>query len=96
MADEIKISEFELDDCSNDLLQLLALWNGVPTVPSDPFDESSGESAGSFSTSMDAAKQVYGSMKTMLDASVRFFKKANIQYQFSDQTSADQIDTLTI
>mgnify|MGYP004563588673 CR=1 FL=1 len=95
MAQEIKITDYELEECNGNLKSLSSTWAAVPKVSGKTIGTSRGHSAEQLITCLNMTKQISKSMQQLLDNSVMFFEELGISFQDSDASAARNIETLT-
>ena len=95
MAQEIKITDYEVKECNGDLKSLSSMWAGVPTVSEKTISTSGGNSAERVQSCLGMTKQVSNSMQRLLDNSVAFFQALGISFHYSDTSAAQNIESLT-
>lgn len=95
MAQEIKFTENELEQCNGNLKSLLSIWTSVTNVSANTINKSEGHSAEQVKDCLDMTTQVSNSMQLLLENSIEFFKELGISFLDSDELAAQKIDTLT-
>lgn len=95
MAQEIKITDYELKECNGNLKSLSSTWAGVPKVSEKTISTSGGNSAEQVQSFLGMTKQVSSSMQQLLDNSVAFFEALGITFHDSDTSAAQNIESLT-
>lgn len=95
MAQEIKITDYELKECNGNLKSLSSMWTGVPKVSEKTINVSEGYSAEKVKSCLSMTKQVSNSMQQLLDNSVAFFEALGVSFYDSDTSAAQNIESLT-
>lgn len=95
MAQEIKITDYELKECNGNLKSLSSTWSGVPKVSENTISTSGGNSAEQVKSCLSMTKQISSSMQQLLDNSVAFFEALGVSFHDSDTSAAQNIESLT-
>lgn len=95
MAQEIKITDYELKECNGNLKSLSSMWADVPKVSEKTISTSGGNSAERVQSCLSMTKQVSKSMQQLLDNSVTFFEVLGISFHDGDFSAAQNIESLT-
>lgn len=94
MSQEIKFTEYKLEDCECNLRTLYSLWSFVPICWNKTISISKGMSASKVRDSLSMTNEISKSMQNLLENSIKFFEKAGIAFRDSDVSAAQNIDSL--
>ena len=92
---EIRITQYELENCNGNLKQLFSAWFSVPKVSSSMVSISTGKSADVIKSSLDLTEEVSKSFQSLLYNSIHYFESIGIAFQESDEAALRSIDTIT-
>lgn len=92
---EIKITEYEVENCEGNLNSLISQWEGAPKVDAGIFMESSGRSEESLKSALEVTAQVNTSMDQLLASTLAFCKNMGVTFKESDAAAGKNIDSIT-
>lgn len=92
---EIKITDYEVENCKGNLNSLTSQWKSAPNVDSGVFQESSGCSEESLKSCMEVTGQVTASMDQLLASTLAFCTSMGIAFKDSDEQASKNIDSIT-
>lgn len=90
--EEIKIDEYEIENCRGNINLLQSEWEGLPKFPSKPLNTSSGYSAKQINDFSDATHQVSKSFSLLLSNSSTFFESVGVSFKETDEKAATSFE----
>lgn len=92
---EIKITDYEVENCKGNLNSLASQWNSAPSVDTGIFLDSSGCSEESLKSCLEVTGQVTASMNQLLASTLAFCTNMGIAFKESDDQASKNIDSIT-